>query len=85
VIKSNEDRFIAYLDLNPTLVTFLAPKLGYLNAAEIAKEVLDKRIPVKEVLVMRGFLSKEEADELLKIENLLQFPGSEKSKTSLKE
>ncbi|HOA68878.1 MAG TPA: aspartate ammonia-lyase [Methanosarcina thermophila] len=84
-IKANEDRCRAYLELNPTLVTFLAPKLGYLNAAEIAKEVLDKRIPVKEVLVMRGLLSKEEADELLKIENLLQFPGSEKSKTSLKE
>jgi aspartate ammonia-lyase len=70
-IKANEDKCRAYLELNPILVTFLTPKLGYLKAAEIAKEVLDKRIPVKEVLVMRGLLSKEEADELLKIENLL--------------
>ncbi|RXA21787.1 aspartate ammonia-lyase [Methanosarcina sp. MSH10X1] len=70
-IRAHEDSCRAYLELNPILVTFLVPRLGYLKAAEIAKEVLDKRIPVKEVLVMRGLLSKEEADELFKIENLL--------------
>lgn len=70
-IKAHEDRCMAYLELNPVLVTFLAPKIGYLKAAEIAKEVLDKKIPVKEIVVMKGILSKEEADELLKIEKLL--------------
>lgn len=70
-IKAHEDRCRAYLELNPILVTFLAPKIGYLKAAEIAKEVLDKKIPVKEIVAMKGILSKEEADELLKIENLL--------------
>jgi aspartate ammonia-lyase len=70
-IKAHEDRCRAYLELNPILVTFLAPKIGYLKAAEIAKDVLDKKIPVKEIIVMKGILSKEEADELLKIEKLL--------------
>ena len=70
-IKAHEGRCRAYLELNPILVTFLAPRIGYLKAAEIAKEVLDKGIPVKEVLVIRGLLSQEEADELFKIENLL--------------
>jgi aspartate ammonia-lyase len=70
-IKAHEERCKAYLELNPVLVTFLAPKIGYLKAAEIAKEVLDKKMPVKEVLVLKGILSKEEADKLLKIENLL--------------
>lgn len=68
-IKAHKDRCRAYLELNPILVTFLAPKLGYLKAAEIAKEVLDKKMPVKEILLMKGLLSKEEADELFKIEN----------------
>ncbi|RPJ49952.1 MAG: aspartate ammonia-lyase, partial [Methanobacteriota archaeon] len=49
----------------------LAPKIGYIRAADIAKEVLEKKMPVKEVLVMRGLLSKEEADELFRIEKLL--------------
>lgn len=70
-IKAHEDRCRAYLELNPSLVTFLAPKIGYLKAAEIVKEVLDKKIPVKDVVVMKGILSKEEVDELLKIEKLL--------------
>lgn len=70
-IKAHEDRCRVYLELNPALVTFLAPKIGYLKAAEIAKEVLDKKMPVKEIIVMKGILSKEEADELLKIEKLL--------------
>jgi fumarate hydratase class II len=70
-IKAHEDRCRAYLELNPVLVTFLAPKIGYLKAAEIAKEVLDKKISVKEIVILKGILSKEEADELLKIEKLL--------------
>lgn len=70
-IKAHEDRCRAYLELNPVLVTFLAPKIGYLKAAEIAKEVLEKKIPVKEVVIMKGILSKEEAEELLNINKLL--------------
>lgn len=70
-IKAHEDRCRAYLELNPILVTFLTPMIGYLKAAEIAKEVLEKKISVKEAVAMKGILSKEEADELLKIEKLL--------------
>jgi len=70
-IEAHEDRCRAYLELNPILVTFLAPKFGHLKAAEIAKEVLEKKVPVKDIVVMKGILSKEEADELLKIERLL--------------
>jgi hypothetical protein len=33
--------------------------------------MLEKKIPVKEVILMKGILSKEEADRLLKIEKLL--------------
>lgn len=70
-IRAHEDKCSAYLELNPILVTFLTPKIGYLRAAEIAKEVLEKKIPVKEAVLMKGILSKEEADKLLKIERLL--------------
>jgi aspartate ammonia-lyase len=70
-IKAREDRCREHLDLNPILVTFLTPKIGYLKAAEIAKEALDKKTSVKEIVVRKGILSKKEADELLRIEKLL--------------
>jgi aspartate ammonia-lyase len=70
-IKAHEGRCREYLDLNPILVTFLTPKIGYLKAAEIAKEALDKRVPVKEIIVAKEILSKKEADELLNLEKLL--------------
>ena len=54
---------------NPLLL--LAPKLGHLKAAEIAKEALEKKMPVKDIAIMKGILSKEEADELFKTEKLL--------------
>ncbi len=64
-IKANEESCRAYLELNPIIVTFLTPKIGYLKAAELAKEALERRVPVAEVAVEKGVLSKEEADELL--------------------
>lgn len=70
-IKAHENRCREYLDLNPILVTFLTPRIGYLKAAEIAKEALEKRVSIKEIIVTKGILSKEEADKLLNIEKLL--------------
>ncbi len=64
-VRAHEDRCKDYLELNPILVTFLTPKIGYLKAAELAKEALEKKVPVAEVAVMEGVLSKEEADKLL--------------------
>lgn len=71
-IKAHEDRCKAYLELNPILATFLAPKIGYLKAAEIANEAMDKGLSVKEIAIIKGILSREEADKLLKIERLLK-------------
>lgn len=64
-IKAKEERCRSFLELNPALATFLAPKIGYLQAAELAKESLEKRVPVLELAVMKGILSKEEVDKVL--------------------
>jgi len=64
--EAHEDRCRAYLELNPIMATFLAPKIGYLKAAEIANEALDKKLPVKEIVIIKGILSEEEAEKLLK-------------------
>ena len=56
---------------NPYPLILLAPKLGHLKDAEIAKEALEKKMPVKDIAIMKGILSKEEADELFKTEKVL--------------
>jgi aspartate ammonia-lyase len=71
-IEAHEDRCRAYLELNPILATFLAPKIGYLKAAEIANEAMDKKLSIKEIAIIKGIFSKEEAEKLLKIETLLK-------------
>lgn len=71
-IQAHEERCKAYLEFNPILATFLTPKIGYLKAAEIANESLDRRLPVKDIAIVKGILSKEEADKLLKTEKLLK-------------
>jgi len=46
-------------------VTRLNPILGYEKAAELAKESFRTGKTVKELVVERGILSREEADRLL--------------------
>jgi len=68
-IKANEDRCRSYLDLNPSLATLLSPKIGYLKAAEIAKESWEKKIPVAELAVTKGIITQEEAKEIFDQKN----------------
>jgi aspartate ammonia-lyase len=63
-IEADEERCRAYLALNPSLATLLSPKIGYLKAAELAKEALEKRVSVAELAVAKGILTVEEAAEL---------------------
>lgn len=60
-ISANEEINRNYLEKNPSLATLLSPKIGYLAAAELAKEALEKGISVKELAVEKGVISKDEA------------------------
>jgi len=48
-----------------SLATVLTPRLGYLKVAEILHEAERAQRPVKELLVERGLLTREEVDALL--------------------
>jgi len=63
-IRANRDICTSYLELNPSLATLLNTRIGYSQAAELAKEAFDRGISVKQLSVERGILSREEADEL---------------------
>jgi fumarate hydratase, class II len=70
-IRADEEKCRSYLLKNPSLATLLSQRIGYLEAAKLAKESLEKDIPVPELVVQKGILSAEEAKELFSTENLM--------------
>jgi aspartate ammonia-lyase len=64
-ITADAERCRAYLELNPSLVALLAPRIGYLAAADLAREALEKHKPVRQLAVEKGIVSSEQADRLL--------------------
>jgi fumarate hydratase class II len=58
--------------MNPSLATLLNPKIGYLKAAELAKESLEKKQSVKKLAIEKGYLTKKEADALFNMKKHMQ-------------
>jgi aspartate ammonia-lyase len=63
-IQAEREHCLSHLELNPSQATLLNPRIGYLKAAELAKESFGRGIPVKELAVEKGILTREEAEEL---------------------
>jgi aspartate ammonia-lyase len=57
-----------YLRLNPSLATLLVPRVGYLKAAELAKQALAARRPVPDLAVEQGLVTAAEADVIFRID-----------------
>ncbi|HTH63427.1 MAG TPA: aspartate ammonia-lyase [Gemmatimonadales bacterium] len=54
-----------WLDRSPALVTALAPKIGYADAAKLAKEAVERNLSVRALLLEKGVLKGKELDEVL--------------------
>ncbi|KZZ46176.1 aspartate ammonia-lyase [Thalassolituus sp. HI0120] len=63
--KVNEDSLKQALSRNPILVTALNPIIGYLKAAEIAKQAYKEGRPVIDVALENTDLSRDELERLL--------------------
>jgi aspartate ammonia-lyase len=70
-IKVNQEQCEQYLEKNPSLATLLAPKIGYLEAAKIAKQAQTENRTVKEVALEKGLLKSEEIENIFSRKNLL--------------
>ncbi len=70
-ITVDEKRCEQYLEKNPSLATLLAPKIGYLEAAKIAKQAQKENRTVKEVALKKGLLNPEELEKIFSRKNLL--------------
>jgi fumarate hydratase, class II len=70
-IEANRERIDDLLHGSLMLVTALNPKIGYDNAAKVAKKAHAEGTTLKEAAIALGLLSPEEFDELVRPEKML--------------
>jgi len=66
-----------WLERSPALVTALAPKIGYAEAAKLAKEAVGTGLTVKQLLEKKKLLPQEELDQVLDLRAMTEIgvPG----------
>jgi len=64
-IKANKLKIKDHLDNSLMLVTALAPRIGYDNAANIAKKALKNNTKLKEEALKTGLISEKEYDKIV--------------------
>ena len=69
-IEINRETIDHYVHNSLMLVTALAPKIGYDNAAKVAKTAHHENTNLKEAAIKLGFLTPEEFDALVKPESM---------------
>ena len=77
-IEADESKCRSYLEKTPSIATFLDPHIGYLQAAEVAKEALRRNMSVKDLVIEKGILTKKQADKIFDIEFLIGMRKSDK-------
>ena len=73
-IEANRAHIKALMERSLMLVTALAPKIGYDNAAKVAKTAHKNGTTLKEEAVKLGFVTAEEFDRLVRPEDMIH-PG----------
>ncbi|MDO4242139.1 MAG: hypothetical protein Q4C71_06390, partial [Microbacteriaceae bacterium] len=64
-ITANEEQLADTVARSVTVITALAPVIGYAEAAKLAKEALAEQRPIRELVTERGLLGAEELEEIL--------------------
>lgn len=78
-ITVNKELCVLYVERSAGIVTALAPHIGYKLASDIAKEAIKLNKPIKELVIERNIISKENLEIILNINNLTSpgIPGEE--------
>ena len=69
--KANEQRLISLVEKSPILVTLLNTHIGYLKASEIYKESMTTNKSIRDLVLEKGLMTKEELDNALSRKNIL--------------
>lgn len=76
-IQADEAMCAHWLERSPAIVTALAPRIGYAEAAKLAKEALARNVTVRELIEEKGILSGAELDATLDYRRMTEIgvPG----------
>jgi aspartate ammonia-lyase len=76
-IEADAAQCAYWLERSPALVTALAPKIGYAEAARLAKEAVASGLTVKELVVKKKLLEGRELEEVLDLRAMTELgvPG----------
>jgi len=79
-IEADAAQCAHWLERSPALVTALAPKIGYAEAAKLAKEAVAKNVTVRQLVIEKGLLKGKELDAVLDLRAMtdLGVPGERK-------
>jgi len=79
-IEADAAQAAYWLERSPALVTALAPKIGYAEAAKLAKEAVAKNVTVRQLVIEKGLLKGKELDEVLDLRAMTELgvPGERK-------
>jgi len=72
-IDANEAQCAYWLERSPAIVTALAPSIGYAEAAALAKEAVERRMTVRELVAEKGMLTAEELDRVLDLRAMTEI------------
>ena len=70
-LKANEQKLASFVEKSPVLVTLLNPHIGYLKASEIYKESMATHKSIRELILEKGLMTKEDLDNALSKKNIL--------------
>ena len=73
-IEADAAQCAYWLERSPALVTALAPKIGYAEAAKLAKEAIATGLTVKELVMKKRILEGQELEEVLNLRAMTE-PG----------
>ncbi len=71
-ITANRERCRDLVEHSIGIVTAVMPAIGYKRATEVAKEALETGVPVRELILRKGYLSQAALDEALSLEAMTQ-------------
>ncbi len=76
-LTANADRCQYYAENSTSIVTVLNPHIGYLKAAEIAKEYIKSGKPIRQLVLEKGLLTAEQLDKVFDLRGMTE-PGIHK-------
>ncbi len=71
-LRANKKRIKSYLDNSLMLVTALSPKVGYDNAAKIAKKAHKNGTTLKEEAIKSGLINKKEYEKIVNPKKMIK-------------